>query len=255
MSGRREGDGCRARAAGLAVAAAVSVGVGTIGSGVAHGAESAQPIELWASNAPLSSVLEHIIDEDAFEVRIAENVQGLVSGRLEGTVGEVLEPLLDSYGLTVHHDGQTVWFDRRGQDVVELARLDAAREPALAAWAATELEGPAPNGKGQVERDDDALVVSGTRAFVIETLARLEAARGALGAAATEDAANETVRDGAAAMVLSEASETPAGEGSTRVAASAALALETSEGSAPDIDLTPRFRSVTDVPGYHTEYR
>lgn len=247
--------------------------------GMTAGAQQqpAKTLEIWTSNAPLASVLEQIIDQESLDVRVGEDVEGLVSGRLEGTMGEVLEPLLASYGLTVHHDGSTVWFDRRGTDVVEHVALDPQREPILAEWAARELDGVAPNGKGRVESEEGELRVSGTRAFVQEMLGRIEAARGALGEERSGRHASEVrqppevlalpdVVDGGGTAVaaiptmndaVKDSGEGAANDGANDSATDTMVDAQggtIGDSTEPSI-VGPPYRSVSDIPGYYTEYR
>lgn len=214
-----------------------------------------QVLDLWTSKAPIASVLAFVVDEDTFELRVADDIDGYVSGRLRGSVSKVLEPLLDEHQMTVHHDGATVWFDRRDRDVVVTLSLDAENQPAFAAWVKRELETDADNGQGKVKRDDGELVVAGTRAFVQDTLGRIDAARSALGEVPTRD------RPVAQEIIEIEASDASASAGERTVADivdpdDIIVVPEDSLPDDPTVTVSDReFRSVSDVPGFDTDYR
>lgn len=196
-----------------------------------------QPLDLWTSDAPIASVLAFVVDEDTFDLRIANDIKGRVSGRLQGSVSEVLEPLLDQHQLTVHHDGSTVWFDRRDRDVVARMNIDDEGEHELIDWISRELEGDVGNGQGRVTREDGELVIAGTRAFVQDTLSRVSAARSALGEIVSGNelaAGDDVVIEPAAIDAVPEASAPTAD-------------TETADGR--------RYLTVSDVPGFNTDYR
>ena len=253
----------------------LAFGIGALGALLPGGAPVAQggeaPLSIWTSEAPIASVLEQVVGSDVFDVRVGEGVEGEVSGRLEGSVSEVLEPLLDRYTLSVHNDGSTVWFDRRDREVSEAVELDPSREPALAEWAARELDEDAPGRRGRVTREGDMLRVRGTRAFVQSTLGRIEAARGVLSeasvqptappepAAPAQAALSPAAEPTAAEPLVTEANEAPA------IAATSVWREPPETLAMPDAAPAPEgssvartgppFSSVTDIPGFHTEYR
>ena len=258
--------------AGLAMTLTVSATALSVA--LAAGTASAEkgeeaPLSLWASDAPLASVLEQVVGSDVFDVRVGEGVEGLVSGRLEGSVSDVLEPLLDRYALSLHNDGSTVWFDRRDREVTELVTFDPEREPALASWAARELVDGSSEHEGRVSREKDGLRLSGTRSFVQSTLERIGAARSVLGengtTAASADAADDPEDFVANVPDISGADGEPAGPRAATASPLPEWREPVEALSMPDADTVPEeetvadggppFRSVTDIPGFHTEYR
>ena len=243
----------------------LAIGIGALGALLPGGASMAQggeeSLSIWTSEAPIASVLEQVVGSDVFDVRVGEGIEGRVSGRLEGSVSEVLEPLLDRHALSVHNDGSTVWFDRRDHEVSEAVELDPTREPALAQWAARELDEDAPGRRGRVTREGETLLVRGTRAFVQSTLGRIEAARGVLSEASVQSSAppEPAVPARAAPPSLAE-------PGAAKPLAATSVWREPPETLAmPDATPVPEgssvartgppFDSVTDIPGFHTEYR
>ena len=258
-NGRGERERCAARhvARGVA-AAAVFAGCAFVASAAAQEREAA-PLSLWTSNAPIASVLEQVVGSEVFDVRVGEGVEGLVSGRLEGSVSEVLEPLLDRYLLTVHNDGSTVWFDRRDRDVVERVSIDPDGESAFLAWAENELEGGEPDREGRVERAGEELVIRGTRAYVQDALGRVAAARGALDGVAARERGERGAEGDITGEIESAVTSAVDADAEEAVAMPAeALAMPDLEPAGEDAavaDYGPPYRSVSDIPGFDTEYR
>ena len=127
-------------------------------------------VVLEASEAPLESVLSHLARVEGGEARVAEDIRDRVSGDLVGAAPDLIALLVEAHGLELYRDGALLWFDREGRTVVDfvpLARPDIAR--ALSILAAP----LAPGGTVQVEASERGLVLSGTRAYVRTSLARI----------------------------------------------------------------------------------
>lgn len=133
-------------------------------------ADEAHGVDLRASDAPLSSALEHLAGLDGQEVRVSDDIRDRISGRLTGRADELLELLVDTHGLSVYTDADTVWFDREERRVVDFVRLD----PELVESALDALTRPAGIG-GTAVRDASGkgIVLSGTRAYVETSLERV----------------------------------------------------------------------------------
>ena len=196
----------RTLAVGLAFTAVLAQG------GAAAEGDSGR-VELWLSDAPLARVLEQIAGRDGVDVVVGTGVDSRIDGRLDGQRELVLATLAVEHGLDVHAEGDTVWFDSKHRPVVSLVRL--APEETDRAFAALE---PALADDQIVQRTDEGLVLSGSRAFV------------------------ESARRRATVLVASLAKDAPA----PSVAADTIPA--TRDASRREV------QSVWDIPGYDVDY-
>jgi|GEM_PF-1515727 len=237
------------------IAGGSAAGAVLLACAVAANDSESQTLDLWTSEAPIASVLAFVVDDDAFELRVADDIEGHVSGRLKGSVSEVLEPLLDAHQLTVHHDTSTVWFDRRDRNVVARLSLDEDNQPAFADWVTRELQAKTDGAQGGVTQEKGDLVLAGTRAFVQDMLGRIDAARSALGEVPTESrpVAEENVEaDTLGAEVLAnDRSVTDVIDPEGIVVVPEATLPEAPTLTAADRE----YLSVSDVPGFDTDYR
>lgn len=236
-----------ARASGAAFGAALRVALGsTLGVAMVasctvplRAADDARTVDLRATSAPLASALEHLAGLDGREVRVSDDVRDRISGRLAGRADELIELLVDTHGLSVYADADTVWFDREGRRVVDFVRLESS----LVDTALDALARPLGVG-GTALRDASGkgLVLSGTRAYVESSLARVmlatasgeTAERSGVGgpAAGTPDAEAPD----SAALVVGEVVAGGGGpDGRAAEGASAAAAV-----SVPDVPVTIR---------------
>ena len=134
-------------------------------------------VRLEANGAPLANVLAHLAALGGDEVRLAEDVSDLVAGPLVGSAAELITLLADAHGLTVHRDGSTLWVDREGRRVVDFVPLE---KPMIVRALETLAAPLAPGGSVQVEASGRGLVLSGSRAYVRTSLARIAMATGAV---------------------------------------------------------------------------
>ena len=197
----------RALAVGLAFAATFAQGWAAAEEG------GSGHVELWLSDAPLARVLEQIAGMDGVDVVVGTGIDSRIDGRLDGQRELVLATLAVEHGLDVHAEGDTVWFDGKSRPVVSLVRL----APDEAARAFDAFESTLEDGQ-IVQRTDEGLVLSGSRAFV------------------------EGARRRATALVASPAEDAPA----PSIAADATPA--TGDGPRRAV------RSVWDIPGYDVDY-
>jgi len=131
---------------------------------------AAGAVELWLADAPLALVLEQIAGRDGSRVVIGGDVDGRVDGRLDGTRETVLATLAVEHELSVHADGDTVWFDPADRPVVSLVRLASPEaERALAELRPELAEGRVAQGTAE------GIVLSGSRAFVESARQRIAA--------------------------------------------------------------------------------
>jgi len=180
LPNRRRSDGaCRARAVGvvagvyLLAGLIVTLAVVVVDPGVR--AATASEVVLGADGAPLASVLAHLASFEGGEARVAEDIPDKVSGPLVGEAAVLIGLLVDAHRLTLYREGRTLWFDREGRTVVDFVPLD---RPVIVR-ALEALAAPvAPGGTVQVEASGRGLVLSGTRAYVRTSLARIALATG-----------------------------------------------------------------------------
>ena len=139
---------------------------------------AAAPAEvvLQANGAPLGDVLVHLAAIDGEEARLGDDVSDRVSGGLVGQASSLIALLVDAHGLSLHRDGRTLWLDREGRTVVDFVPLD---RPMIVRALQTLAAPVAPGGTVQVEASERGLVLSGSRAYVRTSLARIAMATGA----------------------------------------------------------------------------
>lgn len=185
LRARRARSGGVARRAVDAAAAALGMLCGAL-CGIALTIVTTEPARadevratLWAERAPLAGVLETLYGARGLAVRVDPNITDLVEGRLVGDVDEIAALLAATHDLSVHEDGDTVWVDRADERIVDFVALEGERlEEALAALQQL----PPSGGEVVAEGSGRGLILTGSRAYVLASLARLALVAPELGA-------------------------------------------------------------------------
>lgn len=141
--------------------------------------EMSTKVEIRAENAPLGRTLQKLLEgrEAGIEVRVSEEIDDHLSGRLVGTVDDLLDLLIETHGLEMYRRGKTIWFDRKGRSVVDFVKMDEASLLVALKSLASPI---VPGGNVVVEAGQRGLVFSGTREYVQKSLARIALATGQL---------------------------------------------------------------------------
>ena len=253
---------CSICAVVLAVASVWSAGTVHAEDVVPARAQSDEQISVWANNATLELFVSQLAGMTGRRAAIEQGVEGRVSGRFNGTMVDALNAVSEQHQMLFDLD----------QNVLSVA-AESARSSAIIPLSGSSIDDVLKSSMSsdgltgnEIELRKDEVVVSGHPDFVKRVAGLVTTAVADAGQetdvqqAASERPASEALADPAAAMPAETESastlDTASSEQVTDAAASIMIeqdAEASSRGSGSDTaGSAPRFRWVTDIPGYET---